>query len=89
VSSAANLASDPFEGTLSSEIKNAQSEVSDLNDQVVSWDSRLATRQAALEQTFANLEVAVNKLNAQGSFLTQQLAGLNGTSSSSSSSSSK
>ncbi len=86
VSSAANLASDPFQGTLSSEIKNAQSEVSDLNDQVASWDSRLAVRQAALQQTYAALEVAVNKLNSQGSFLTQQLAGLTGSSSSSSSS---
>ena len=87
VSSAANLASDPYQGTLSSEIKNAQSEVSDLNDQVASWDTRLAARQAALQKTYANLEVAVNKLNAQGSYLTQQLAGLNGSSSSSSSSS--
>ncbi|NEN05175.1 flagellar filament capping protein FliD [Diaminobutyricibacter tongyongensis] len=84
VSSAANLVSDPFQGTLSSEIKNAQSEVSDLNDQVASWDTRLAARQAALQQTYAALEVAVNKLNAQGSYLTQQLAGLTNSSSSSS-----
>ncbi len=87
VSSAATAASDPYEGTLSSEIKNAQSEVSDLNDQVASWDARLAARQASLQQTYAALEVAVSKLNAQGSYLTQQLAGLTGSSSSSSSSS--
>ncbi len=87
VSSAANLASDPYQGTLSSEIKNAQSEVSDLTNQVASWDTRLAARQASLQHTYAALEVAVSKLNAQGSYLTQQLAGLNGTSSSSSSSS--
>ena len=86
VSAAANAASDPYQGTLSSEIKNAQSEVSDLNDQVASWDTRLAARQAALQQTYAALEVAVNKLNAQGSYLTQQLAGLTNSSSSSSSS---
>lgn len=86
VSAAANLASDPYQGTLSGEIKNAQSEVSDLNDQVTSWDARLAAKQAALQQTYANLEVAVGKLNAQGAYLTQQLAGLTGSSSSSSSS---
>jgi len=47
-----------------------------LNDQISSWDIRLATRQAALQKQFANLETAMGKMQSQSSWLSGQIASL-------------
>ncbi len=59
----------------------------DLNKQISDWDDRLATRQAILTKTYSDMEVALNTIKSQGSYLTSQLASLPTMSSSSSSSS--
>lgn len=76
VQTAASQISDPFTGTLTSEVTNTQSAVTDLNNQIDSWNTLLDAKQAALESQFAALEVSVNQLNAQGSYLSAQINAL-------------
>jgi flagellar hook-associated protein 2 len=68
--------SDPTKGSLSLKIKNQQSHARSLNDQVNSWDNRLAMRRSGLEKTYSALEVSLSKLNSQSAWLTSQLASL-------------
>lgn len=74
--------SDSADGILSLKIKGQQSYRDALNDQVDNFDVRLALRRAALEKTYASLEVSLSNLNAQSSWLTSQLAQLSTNSSS-------
>ncbi|MGV8978407.1 MAG: flagellar filament capping protein FliD [Cellulomonas sp.] len=70
---AASAQSDPIKGALTLKIQGQQSFRTALNDQVNSWDDRLAMRRAALEKTYAALEVSLSKLNSQSAWLTSQL----------------
>ena len=58
-----------------------QKTVKGLNDQITDWDTRLADRRSTLEKTYANLEVQLQQLQSQSSWLTGQLAGLSSSSS--------
>lgn len=69
----ATTQSDPTTGALTLKIQGQQSYRTTLNDQVNSWDNTLAMRRAALEKTYAALEVSLSNLNAQSSWLTSQL----------------
>jgi len=69
----ASAQSDPTTGALTQEIRGQQSYRTSLNDQVNSWDDTLAMRRAALEKTYAALEVSLSNLNAQSSWLSSQL----------------
>jgi len=76
VADAATDASDTYTGSISLKIKGEQSTVKSLNDQITDWDGRLADRRATLEKTYANLEVQLQQLQSQSSWLTGQLSSL-------------
>lgn len=76
VSAAATAASDPFTGSLTTQITSQQKVIDGLGVQISDWDSRLATRRASLEQTYAAMEVQLSNLKGQGSNLASQLANL-------------
>ena len=82
VADASTSASDSYEGSISLRIKGEQSTVKDLNDQITDWDTRLSDRRATLEKTYANLEVQLQQLQSQSSWLTGQLSSLPSASSS-------
>lgn len=77
LSTAATAASDENKGTLSTQIKTNQSEVTDLAERIADWDDRLATRRAALVKTYTAMEVAMSKMQSTSEFLSQQIAQLN------------
>ena len=76
VAELAEVQSDPIVGALSLKITSQQSYAKGLGDQVLGWDNRLELRRAALEKTYAGLEVALGKLNSQSDWLTSQLNSL-------------
>ena len=82
VADAANVASDKYTGTITTKIQGEQSTVKSLNDQIADWDTRLADRKSTLQKTYANLEVQLQQLQSQSSWLTGQLASLSSGSSS-------
>ncbi|GAA1442129.1 flagellar filament capping protein FliD [Leifsonia poae] len=81
VADAANQISDKYDGTVTTKIAGETKTVKGLNDQITDWDTRLADRRATLEKTYANLEVQLQQLQSQSSWLTGQLAGLSSSSS--------
>nr|WP_241732323.1 flagellar filament capping protein FliD [Galbitalea soli] len=87
VAAVTTAASDPISGTITQEITGQQSSLKDLNSQIADWDTRLAARRASLQTQFTAMEVALNSLKSQSSWLTSQLSALSGSSSTSSSSS--
>jgi flagellar hook-associated protein 2 len=76
ISAAATMASDPFTGSLTTQITSQQKVIDGLGVQISDWDARLATRRASLEQTYAAMEVQLSNLKGQGTNLASQLAGL-------------
>lgn len=73
----ATAQSDKTTGALTLKIQGQDAYRKQLDDQVASWDIRLAMRRTALEKTYASLEVSLSNLNAQSSWLTSQLDALN------------
>jgi flagellar hook-associated protein 2 len=69
----AKAQSDPASGQLTLKIQGQQSYSKTLSEQVDNFDIRLALRRAALEKTYASLEVSLSNLNAQSSWLTSQI----------------
>jgi flagellar hook-associated protein 2 len=82
----ANQAADPVTGTITTSIASQTSTVTQLNNQISDWDVRLAARQQTLQNQFNAMEVALQKLQSQSSWLSSQLAGMSSSSSSKSSS---
>lgn len=76
VASSTSNASDPVKGSVTALIKGQQSEVSDLTDQIASWDLRLSSRRATLQAVYTNMEVLLGGLKSQSSWLSGQIAGL-------------
>ena len=74
----AELASDPYDGSISGYIQNHNTEIDRYNDQIAAWDDRLAAKQASLQQIYTALETQLSKLQAQQSWLESQIAGLDG-----------
>lgn len=64
------------DGILSTRITGADDELRVLKRQMEQMDSRLAVKEKNLQRQFAALEVAMQKSQAQGDWLTGQLAGL-------------
>ncbi len=79
---AATAASDATKGTLTTQVKSYEGEVSDLADRIADWDDRLATRRASLVRTYTAMEVAMSSMQSTSNFLSQQLAQLNANSAS-------
>lgn len=67
---------DSIDGTVPQLVKGRNSEVTDLNKQIASWDTRLADRRDTLKAQFTNMEVLLSGFKAQSSWLSGQLAGL-------------
>ncbi|MCU1401726.1 MAG: hypothetical protein JWM70_50 [Microbacteriaceae bacterium] len=88
VAAAGTAASDQYNGSLTTKITGQNSVITSLGQQISDWDTRLATRRAALEQTYSDLEVKLGQLQSQSSWLTSQLGTLPTTATTSSSSSS-
>lgn len=74
---AATSASDATKGTLTTQVKSYETEVSDLADRIADWDDRLATRRASLQRTYTAMEVSMSAMQSTSNFLSQQLAQLN------------
>jgi flagellar hook-associated protein 2 len=81
IDEAATKASDKYEGGLTLRIAGEESQTKRLSAQISEWDDRLASRRATLERTYAALEVQLNNLNSQASYVTSQIAGLSSNSS--------
>jgi flagellar hook-associated protein 2 len=76
VADTANVLSDKYNGIVTTKITGEQATVKGLNGQILEWDTRLADRRTTLEKTYSNLEVQLQQLQSQSSWLTGQLAGL-------------
>ncbi|WP_024286302.1 flagellar filament capping protein FliD [Cellulomonas sp. KRMCY2] len=76
VAEAATSVSDKYEGTLTLKITGQESLVKDMGTQIESWDRRLELRREGLQRTYSALEVSMQSLQAQSSWLTSQLANL-------------
>ncbi|MBX3099306.1 MAG: flagellar filament capping protein FliD [Salinibacterium sp.] len=76
VATAADAGSNQYTGTITQVITGQQSSLTSLNDQIASWDVRLAAQRTSLERTYSALEVSLSNLKAQSSWLTSQLAAL-------------
>lgn len=64
------------DGLLSVRIQGEQSLLKDYTDQISRFEDRMSARQEILERQFSGLETMLNKLQAQGSWLSSQLATL-------------
>jgi len=80
----ATAASDATRGVLTTDIQGRQSSVTTWQNSIADWDVKLSAKEDALNKQYADLEVALGKLKDQSTWLSGQLAGLSGSSSSSS-----
>jgi flagellar hook-associated protein 2 len=76
VSKAATAASDSANGSITQAVTSETSQQSDISTKVSDWDTRLAAIQAQYESQFNAMELALNNLSSQSSYLTSQIAGL-------------
>lgn len=81
VSSVAALASDKYEGTLTTAINGQNTTISRMQESIAQWDDRLALRRSTLERQYTALETALSQLNSQSSWLTSQISALSANSS--------
>jgi flagellar hook-associated protein 2 len=76
----ATFASDPYTGTLTTDIQGHQSTATTLQKGIDDWDVRLAAKQDSLNTYYANLEVTLGKLQDQASWLSGQVSSLSSSS---------
>lgn len=76
VEKAAKTGSDKYTGLVTSKITGQETLMRDLNDQILDWDGRLASRRSTLERIFSAMEVRLNNMNSQSAWLSSQLASL-------------
>ncbi|WP_138735366.1 flagellar filament capping protein FliD [Modestobacter excelsi] len=69
----ATQASDSVNGSITSLAKGKDTRAGDLEDQIASWDLRLASRKATLTAQYTALETALGKLQNQSTWLTSQI----------------
>jgi flagellar hook-associated protein 2 len=60
-------------GLLTTKISGSQTQSKTLTEQITSWDTRLALREASLRRTFGNLEVALGRLQGQSTRLAGEI----------------
>ena len=85
VASITRSASDPYSGSLTSEVTGSNTMIRELQDSISDWDTRLALKRQSLTAQFTALETALSQMQSQSSWLSSQLASLPSTSTSSSS----
>jgi flagellar hook-associated protein 2 len=78
IATVADLASDPYDGSISGYLQNHHTEIDRYQDQIAAWDDRLAAKQASLQQIYTALETQLSRLQAQQSWLTSQIESLDG-----------
>ena len=76
VGATAKIASDKYDGLLSTKITGQESFVKNMNTQISEWDDRLTARRTSLERTFVAMEVRLSAINSQSAWLTSQLSSL-------------
>jgi flagellar hook-associated protein 2 len=76
LAAAADLGSNASTGLLTTAITSRSSGIKDLQDQIDSWDIRLALKKQNLQTQFTNLETAMSQMQSQSQWLSSQLAGL-------------
>lgn len=76
VQTTADLASDQYDGSLTSRITSQENLVKDYTKQIEDWDLRLELRRSTLQSTYSALEVTLSNMKAQSSWLSGQLASL-------------
>ncbi len=64
------------QGAVYNERYHLEKSNSELDDQIVSLENRIAVKQKSLSQKYSQLEVTLSGLKGQGDYLTQQLASL-------------
>ncbi len=69
-------ASDSIDGTITQAINGRNTNITQIQDRIADWDTRLELRQATLTRQFTALETALNRLNSQSSWLSGQLSAL-------------
>lgn len=82
IAAAATSASDKTTGTLTQVVTGQQSVVKDLGVRIADWDLRLTARRATLQTTYNNLEVKLQSLQAQSTWLSSQITSLTASTSS-------
>lgn len=75
--SVTKAATDSVTGTLTSAIKGQTSTISDLTKRISDWDVRLQAKQAYYQKYYSQLEIALQKSQSQGNWLSGQLASMN------------
>ncbi|MFL6022904.1 MAG: flagellar filament capping protein FliD, partial [Marmoricola sp.] len=78
----AKAASDSVDGSITRSINGRNSNIKEIQDSIDDWDTRLALRQDTLTKQFTAMETALQQLNSQSSWLTQQLSSMSSSSSS-------
>ena len=68
--------SDKYDGSLSQKINGQDTVLRNLNDQIASWDTRLAKREESLALLYARLEVSMSRLNSTMTGLASSLDNL-------------
>jgi flagellar hook-associated protein 2 len=72
---------DPTSGKLTAAVQGGETALRRLNKEIDDWDTRLEARRESLQRKYANLEVALGRLQDQSSWLSGQLASLTSSSS--------
>ncbi|WDF33756.1 flagellar filament capping protein FliD [Arthrobacter agilis] len=76
VAEAGKSASDKFDGDVTKRIQSQEASIRSMNDRVTDWGRSLDKRRATMERTYAALEVTLSKMQAQGDWLSSQLANI-------------
>ncbi len=79
VAAVTTAASDPIDGSLTSSLQSRNTGIQRTQGSIADWDIRLALRKTSLTSTYSALETALQKLQAQSTWLTSQLNALNPT----------
>jgi flagellar hook-associated protein 2 len=82
LAAAADKASNSTTGQLTTSIINRQSTAKRMQTDIDGWDIRLASKQAALTHQFTALEVSLNRLKNQSSWLAGQISSMSNNNSS-------
>src|SRR5690349_7989318 len=76
VQAVAKHASDSVDGTITSSINGRNSNIKEIQNSIDDWDTRLALRQDTLTKQFTAMETALQQMNSQSNWMSQQLGSL-------------
>lgn len=85
LSKLSSAATDTTNGVIGQAVTVENAQISSLNKQIATWDTKLANQKDALTGKYAAMEAALSKMKSQSSYLTSMFASLNSSASSSSS----